>query len=113
MRGGVGVDASQPRKIRRVADDDHVVGILPAAADRELAIRFVRRDHHVGQREVDPLERTEAEVDRVAPAPEARPVQLRGEIVVVEQQRRSSASQRPDGGEEDVRGVRDVNDVKT
>jgi hypothetical protein len=71
---------------RTAAHHDHARGVHAAAADRDLAVGFVGRDHQVRAAELRPFERPQQAMRkrsrlRVA---EARDVQLGAQVVVIE-----------------------------
>ena len=52
---GVGLGGAEAFQVRPVADDEDILGSLPATLDRDAAIGVVRGEHDVGEPEGDAL----------------------------------------------------------
>src|SRR5215469_4493436 len=72
---------------RPVAHNEHILGSLPAAGERDGAVGLIRCDHDVGKSERDLLKTPGDVVKRPSPAAEARAVQLRHKVMMVEYER--------------------------
>ena|SRR5213594_2838386 len=90
----VRLERPEPLEIRAVPDDEDVLGTLAPASERHGAIRLVCRDDDVREAEHEPLEPECKAEEEILAATEPREIQLRNEIVMVEDEPRARALER-------------------
>ena len=108
----VGCGRDEPLEVGCAADDEDVLRTFAAALERDRAIRLVRRDHDVGERERPPLGGERQPVEEVSTAVEAGLVQLGNEVVVIEDERGPAALEHAHGGQQQIRRVARLHDLE-
>src|SRR6201987_5322535 len=105
LEGGIRPGRPEPVRVGRVPNDEDVRLGLSPSFDGNPAVRLVRRDDDVRQVEAEAFERAQDSIDGVTSAIEAREIDLRREIVVIEHEAGAAPFQTPHGGQEEGWGV--------
>src|SRR5207247_7256796 len=102
---------AQTLEARTAAHHEHLVGIHAAALDGDAAVRLVGRDGHVRGVECEPLERHH-ELPEEAATAELRLIELRVDVVVVEDEFLPEELEEAADEEEEVRRIARVDRVE-
>ena len=106
----VGLARHEAGQVGTGTDDGDVVGVAPAALDRDPAVGVVDREHDVGAAEGDLLGGERRLVQQTAA--EAGEVELRREVVVVEDEAGAAAAQPERREQEEIGRAAGVDEVE-
>ena len=107
---GSGSLGTKRRQVGPGSHDDDVVGVAPAALDRDPAVGVVDREHDVGGAEGDLLGGQRQPVQQALA--EAGQVELRREVVVVEDEAGAAAAQPERREQQEVGRAAGVDEVE-